>query len=359
MIAQTSSESEDPTKLDFSKELTKMAKVPNSPEAAAFAKYGDQESNLYTGTPNIKIPIYSIQGSELSIPISLTYDASGVKVNQMASQVGLGWNLNLGGRISRQANGLPDDYIEGGYATMNDPIERQRVQDFINDSINASFEFQNFQAAMDYLGYLKLVNKNLIDTQPDLFSLNVLDLNDMLVFDYSMNSPKPKALNNSRLKIFALRSDYTTHNISEWTITGEDGTKYYFEVAEQTKRIADDNDDFVATNLVNTYNSSWLLTKIVSANGFDEFVFNYETNGFWYQDQYMNVSESASHSVDYTNGGFVNDGTYSKSESEINIKQQFVKSVFHNGKKIIEIDFINRYDLELSCMSSNKTELFQ
>src|SRR5688572_27480870 len=53
--------------------------VPPSPEAAALGAYGNVPVSLYTGTPNISIPLYQIQGSSLSLPISLSYNASGFK----------------------------------------------------------------------------------------------------------------------------------------------------------------------------------------------------------------------------------------------------------------------------------------
>ena len=62
--------------LNYQKELERMVKVPNNPEASAFTKYGNTSVSMYSGTPNISIPLYSIQGRELSIPISLTYDLS-------------------------------------------------------------------------------------------------------------------------------------------------------------------------------------------------------------------------------------------------------------------------------------------
>jgi len=104
---------------NFDNELSQRASVPNAPEAGAFAQYGDVGVNMYTGTANVEVPIYVHKGRELDLPINLTYDGTGIKVNQLPTNVGLGWNLNVGGRISRMVNGLPDDYLpsspSGGY----------------------------------------------------------------------------------------------------------------------------------------------------------------------------------------------------------------------------------------------------
>ena len=72
----------------------------------------ETEVSYYTGTPNISLPLPSLQGKSITVSMSLTYDASGIRVDQLATWVGLGWNLNVGGMITRQVNGLPDDFIQ-------------------------------------------------------------------------------------------------------------------------------------------------------------------------------------------------------------------------------------------------------
>lgn len=70
-----------------------------TPEAAAFLKYGEYPVNLSTGVPNISIPLYTVQIPGYTLPITLDYHASGIKVEQEATWVGLGWNLNYGAQI--------------------------------------------------------------------------------------------------------------------------------------------------------------------------------------------------------------------------------------------------------------------
>ena len=59
------------------------------PQAYSFAQYADMPVSLYTGTPSIDIPLYTIQVGEYSFPISLSYHASGIKVSQEASCNGI------------------------------------------------------------------------------------------------------------------------------------------------------------------------------------------------------------------------------------------------------------------------------
>ena len=83
------------------------------PESASLGKYIDIPIGYYTGVPNIGIPIHTVQDGPLSLPISLSYHASGVKVGEPASWVGTGWTLMAGGMISRTVQGKPDEGASG------------------------------------------------------------------------------------------------------------------------------------------------------------------------------------------------------------------------------------------------------
>ncbi len=107
--AATLADGQDPTNL-----------FPPSPTAAGLARYGDIPVSNHTGTPNINIPIYEVKTRDLSLPISLSYHASGIKVADLASWVGLGWSLNAGGVITRTIQSLPDEgagTLGNGYLT--------------------------------------------------------------------------------------------------------------------------------------------------------------------------------------------------------------------------------------------------
>mgnify|MGYP007070210525 CR=1 FL=1 len=82
--------------------------LPPSPQAAALARYGEYPVSLATGVPEISIPLYEIKLGNYTLPISISYHASGIKVDDVASTVGLGWVLNAGGAVSRTVVGAPD-----------------------------------------------------------------------------------------------------------------------------------------------------------------------------------------------------------------------------------------------------------
>lgn len=90
----------------YGQEMPKV--IPPSPEAANAFKFTEIPVSLYTGLPNIDIPLFEIESGGVTVPISISYHARGIKVAEIASRVGLGWTLNAGGMISRQVRDLPD-----------------------------------------------------------------------------------------------------------------------------------------------------------------------------------------------------------------------------------------------------------
>jgi hypothetical protein len=77
---------------------------------------------LQTGAPSINIPLiqYADETSKLKLDISLSYTGgNGIKVDDKASEVGLGWSLNAGGMVQRIKVGEPDDQIHIEIPRMN------------------------------------------------------------------------------------------------------------------------------------------------------------------------------------------------------------------------------------------------
>lgn len=78
---------------------------PASPEATTFKAAGaDNLVNLFTGDFSYSIPLLDIDG----YPVNLFYNG-GITMDQEASWVGLGWNINPGS-VSRNMRGIPDDF---------------------------------------------------------------------------------------------------------------------------------------------------------------------------------------------------------------------------------------------------------
>lgn len=100
---------------------------PSSPDAAALIKSIDVPVSKTTGVPNISVPIYEIALSDISIPISIDYNSSGIRIDEISGTVGLGWSLNAGGMISSTVSGTSD--LDGnGYSDSYFPNDGKWIQ---------------------------------------------------------------------------------------------------------------------------------------------------------------------------------------------------------------------------------------
>lgn len=78
---------------------------PSQPEMSAFKSVGtDNMVNLFTGDFSYNIPLLDVGG----YPVNIFYDG-GIGMEQEASWVGLGWNINPG-NVNRNMRGIPDDF---------------------------------------------------------------------------------------------------------------------------------------------------------------------------------------------------------------------------------------------------------
>ncbi|NQY29046.1 MAG: hypothetical protein HRT69_06195 [Flavobacteriaceae bacterium] len=82
---------------------------PVAPEAVSFESVDSTDMvNLVTGDMSYVLPVMNVPSPEGGYPLALSYHA-GIAMDQEASWVGLGWNLNPGA-ITRSVSGLPDDW---------------------------------------------------------------------------------------------------------------------------------------------------------------------------------------------------------------------------------------------------------
>ena len=85
---------------------------PGQPEMSTFKSVGaDNMVNLFSGDFSYNIPLLDVDG----YPVNIFYNA-GPSMDQEASWVGLGWNINPG-TINRNMRGLPDDFNGDDFVT--------------------------------------------------------------------------------------------------------------------------------------------------------------------------------------------------------------------------------------------------
>lgn len=95
---------------------------PSQPEMASFKAAGtDNLVNLFTGDFNYNIPLMDVGG----YPVNIFYNG-GISMEQEASWVGLGWNINPG-NINRNMRGVPDDFNGEDLLVQTQMIKKNRT----------------------------------------------------------------------------------------------------------------------------------------------------------------------------------------------------------------------------------------
>lgn len=106
---------------------------PTQPEVNSFTPIGVSDMvDPFTGDFTYNIPLMDIEG----YPLNISY-SSGITMDQDASWVGLGWNLNAGA-ITRSLRGLPDDF--NGDAV----VKELSIKPTINVEVNAALKPEIF-----------------------------------------------------------------------------------------------------------------------------------------------------------------------------------------------------------------------
>lgn len=331
----------------FSQQLPKvtdLVSTPNSPEAEAFVNYGNVPVSYYVGRPNISVPIYTIEGKELSVPVSLTYDASGVKVQHIATSAGTGWNLNAGGMVTRMVNDLPDDLISGkptrdifnsGIVSFNDYLNslRDPVHGFY-----LSFEYyeHQLQKILDFKNIKYDHDLGEVDLMPDTYNFYAPGLSGEIIIDPATGVAK--SIDNPDIR--AEYAKASNGSIVSWTLTAASGAKYYFQKPEETTTSYSSN-EIEGTRV---YNSAWHLTKIESPTKRDVFTFAFIDQGYWnqfqsYHNRQMSQTRlSACGVLNYNPSSSFNTYTVTGNKNDYKIKQPIPYTIAYNNKEVIRFN---------------------
>jgi len=221
--------------------------IPPTPEAAKLGQFGIFHGNNAAGVPDINVSLYEINTPRFKIPISLSYDASGIKVDEMPTWVGQGWSLNAGGVITRTIVGAADD-IPGGY--LNTGIKNQ------ND-LAANFHADS--------GYMENVIHGLQNTQPDYFFYNFNSRGGKFVFG---NNQQAILIPTTPLKISVQPS------LAAIQVIDEKGDIYNFASLEFTTTSNNGGGSSIQDSHYNI--TSWYLTQMISADKSDTVSFSYQ-----------------------------------------------------------------------------------
>ncbi|MBL7728145.1 MAG: hypothetical protein JNM68_10680, partial [Dinghuibacter sp.] len=354
--------------------------IPPAPNAASLGKFGEIPVNYSSGIPSIGHPIFSWGRGKLNVSLGLSYHAGGHKVEDMPSDVGLGWSLTGVARVSRAARGLPDDDPINGFihtpaapqsVTYNYPQQIPASKNgfiYFNEetmgAVTADLGFVPYNNA-DY-GYFKEVSDNAKDGEQD-------------VFNYSAGGKSGKFVINRNKEVVHLehttaKITFTTYplnhasiplrgRIKSFTITDDNGVIYLFEETEtQSAETTTSGNTSLSANPISSYTASWLITKITDPNTQEEITFNYLNQASTYEGSFSQSKSYRLKSTLYNNNSGPEAGAweteiwsadYGLEESDggfsfstINQQQKKISSINLPDGSIIEFQYqMNRADL--------------
>ena len=262
-----------------------------TPGTASLGKYGDVGVSYFTGNPNISIPLYNLTVRNVTMPITLDYDATGVMVNSLPTWAGQNWTLNVGGVITRTVKGVYDEWIYPGHLSsrliFNNYFQcHNELKELLGKSSN------NYSALKD------VVNHNSYDLSPDEYTFHFMgksgkfymdetgswkvqsDDNLEVIFDCNKSS-------NFTTPLFSRFPDsFATYGAQPKTIAGfiirdDKGNEYQFGYNKNAIEYT--------TNFWNMSNNesdeswhamSWYLSKVTDKYGNVLFKLNYERGAY-------------------------------------------------------------------------------
>lgn len=213
--------------------------VPPSSQAVAFNRLGDYQVNNNYGMPDINIPLFEIDYHGYKIPLTLHYEASPLKPGYNYDVTGVGWTLSGNSCVSRTIKDAADEYKYFSYST---PF----TLDTFQDPSGNSMMYVTYKDVLDRLNY-----------QYDTYNIVLPSGRTIPFFMYKSNGVMQYKLmpSDSNVKIECNYSISAFNSIDSFTVTDENGVRYYFALADKSST-GFDND------LNANRNVTWLLTCI-------------------------------------------------------------------------------------------------
>lgn len=246
---------------------------PPSPEASALGRFDEIPVDKSTGVVNISIPLLDLNEGGISIPITLSYHAGGIRVQDDPSWVGLGWALSTGGIISRTVRGRPDEQA-GGFFT--NAVKVPHYSAIYYGLYNPTLFEQTH-------GLLQMLANNQMEYEPDLFYYSFGDKSGSFMFG---NDMKIYTIPYNGLviePIFDTAGVAQVDKLKGFVILDDDGVQYFFgkvldiegDYTEKSQPLNNGGDPLPPQHV-----SSWRLQKIINVFTKAEAVFHYTSYNY-------------------------------------------------------------------------------
>lgn len=245
--------------------------IPPAPEVASMMKFVTIPVSPFTGQPNIDLPIYTLREGSIEIPISIRYHGGGIKVNENAGILGLGWSLNAGGCISRTVYGFPDETTGSQTSAIGlfnlDNYSKSVRQTMINRPQNDEPEPQNYLKYFT-IAQCEYIDLGLRDVSNDIFQINCLGHTGTFIYE-PYDFRRMILSTSSPIKFSDNYNQALNNNISPFEFYDISGTKYQFNSynVDSTKMFYQPifNNPEIEHSL--DYVSAWHISKVISLSG--------------------------------------------------------------------------------------------
>jgi hypothetical protein len=188
--------------------------------------------NLQTGSATYSIPLYQYSDvkSRISLPVILNYHSgNGLRVNEVASNIGTGWNLQCGGMIVRMQIGQPDDQPakEGSWNDLAKYPPGYLYAASISSGCPTGMSFYPIFGGRNQV--YKQHNEVEQDREQDKFAFTFNGRSGVFVIG---RNRQVRVLGDTRLTISFIEQNQVRQlirtTISQFTVTDENGVQYIF-----------------------------------------------------------------------------------------------------------------------------------
>ena len=202
------------------------------------------EVDMSTGTATLAIPLGGWSVGSTPVSIGLSYRIGAFKTEEEAGWIGLGWNLQGGGAVTRSFVGQPDEYVD--------------------------FDLQ--KGVITDADYFDRLLRYRTDANFDRYSYHCPGGSGQFV----INGGNIIQLGNSNDKIEFMGEP--ADGVRDFRIITPDGTRYEFTVRETSEyRYLPSNVDYGFANPNYTGVSSWHLSRIIAPEHADTISYEYTT----------------------------------------------------------------------------------
>lgn len=206
-------------------------------------------AGLHTGDLQVELPLLTLPGKGIDIPISLAFSSGGVDHTTEASCIGLGWSLKAGGVITATINGDDD------WNTASRSYVPWQYNPYYLDDLHSQY-YNNPGMVVSQLMSLLTSNRN-----PDSYRYVLPDgrSGDISIW--------LDAEDEHQIAMYPDTDCRITHTNDGFLITDSNGIEYYFEAKESSNSGS------------NSINTAWFLSRIVTPEG-GNLTFSYDDESY-------------------------------------------------------------------------------